>query len=1203
MSGREGLVDTAVKTSRSGYLQRCLVKHLEALRVHYDYSVRDADGGVVQFMYGEDGVDPINAPYLTSGGDAALTFLTRNLHTLSEQYGFNQPAFQGFVALTDSLEDDIATRSRRLRNVREWHAAIASEGPVPEPHPALLEGMTHLLQAGAAVEVLLPPHCEAVFARAAAKLHAAAAGGGGEEASPAHRLVIDAKKLLASLSSSSDGDAAAAAGSQQQPPRSLLLIPPSSGGDSSRFLRGEVLKLRAAGGTGGDATTIDVALFLSVPAYPQPARLPECADVAPADAEDDDEGAGDEDEADEGAKSAARKQKKSKKSKQVDNPTASAHAAAAAAVPQLRVVIKKLPLYLPLPSRASAPGAPSLPAGRTSVQLIVRPSLPDPLLSSHPPGRVLGSISEALSDRMDAYKATNPHGALKAAAASSSGNTSHVPAGGKSVSPGLFDVLMHVKSMRSLVAPGEPVGVVAAQGIGEPSTQMTLNTFHLAGGGGVNVTLGIPRLREIVMTASTNIKTPAMTIVLRAPTRSSGAQGDAAAAAAAATFTSRLARRLSPLPLGELLDVERADGGICVRESLKPLGGLLRAANNDNNAIAQQWVREYSIRLHFSPLGAISTVFGLGFREIAGVVGGQFTAKLLRTIADEARKAARALGTATPAAAAAASRGAAAAAGGAAPPSAAASSFADVGVSRVRASRGGDRAEAAGDSDADDGGRDDDADGAKTTTKKKAKGSRGVVKADAAAARGKKGNMPAGKSRARGGSDGDASSSDDARNNARAGDDDNASLGEEDEGGLSDPESDQGDAADEDGTLRVSRRKQVDAYEKDDEDDEAEGSSSSDSSSSSSSSSSGSESSASSSSSDHAFARRKKPSKAASKAAAVLAERRAKRAAEKKSTDAAAKAASKSKPKQKKAASPPPSSSSSSDSSSSSRSSSSSSSDSDSSGPPRSKTKPTTASAAVPKPTKKKRLTSKSLQRAYETAQPDGDDADAEPLWLDESSRTFRVSVPDAVQRNPRFAGIIASETGTYEPKEGAGAAASAGARSDGPAGPYVQITLAFPASTRKVLMLAAVEKAAASTLVAATKRIARAIATKQRLVAGGPELPVVVTEGVNLHAVWALAAEAEAESTTSSSGSSRGTGAAGGVGAIDVNRLLTNDVAGILNVYGVEAARSAIVREMKVCERASVRACAVSERGVLSRVHMHARAHRHMSLLFTRVL
>ena len=41
MAGREGLVDTTVKTSRSGYLQRCLVKNLESLRVHYDQTVRD----------------------------------------------------------------------------------------------------------------------------------------------------------------------------------------------------------------------------------------------------------------------------------------------------------------------------------------------------------------------------------------------------------------------------------------------------------------------------------------------------------------------------------------------------------------------------------------------------------------------------------------------------------------------------------------------------------------------------------------------------------------------------------------------------------------------------------------------------------------------------------------------------------------------------------------------------------------------------------------------------------------------------------------------------------------------------------------------------------------------------------------------------------------------------------------------------------
>lgn len=52
--------------------------------------------------------------------------------------------------------------------------------------------------------------------------------------------------------------------------------------------------------------------------------------------------------------------------------------------------------------------------------------------------------------------------------------------------------MLDLKYLRSLVEPGEAVGVVAGQSIGEPSTQMTLNTFHLAGHSAKNVTLGIP---------------------------------------------------------------------------------------------------------------------------------------------------------------------------------------------------------------------------------------------------------------------------------------------------------------------------------------------------------------------------------------------------------------------------------------------------------------------------------------------------------------------------------------------------------------------------------------------------------------------------------------------------------------------------------------------------------------------------------------
>jgi hypothetical protein len=55
---------------------------------------------------------------------------------------------------------------------------------------------------------------------------------------------------------------------------------------------------------------------------------------------------------------------------------------------------------------------------------------------------------------------------------------------------------------------------VFARSIGEPSTQMTLNTFHLAGHGDVNVTLGIPRLRELLMGATTP-KIPSMTVPIK----------------------------------------------------------------------------------------------------------------------------------------------------------------------------------------------------------------------------------------------------------------------------------------------------------------------------------------------------------------------------------------------------------------------------------------------------------------------------------------------------------------------------------------------------------------------------------------------------------------------------------------------------------------------------------------------------------------
>lgn len=101
MAGREGLIDTAVKTSRSGYLQRCLMKHLEGLIVNYDFTVRDSDGSIVQFLYGEDSIDPTKKQFLEKFG-----FLASNYKGYNQRYNpkklaqaLNQTAVRDYLKL------------------------------------------------------------------------------------------------------------------------------------------------------------------------------------------------------------------------------------------------------------------------------------------------------------------------------------------------------------------------------------------------------------------------------------------------------------------------------------------------------------------------------------------------------------------------------------------------------------------------------------------------------------------------------------------------------------------------------------------------------------------------------------------------------------------------------------------------------------------------------------------------------------------------------------------------------------------------------------------------------------------------------------------------------------------------------------------------------------------------------------------------
>lgn len=77
MGGREGLVDTAVRTQQSGYMQRRLINALEHLRVEYDGTVRNSVGDIVQFTYGEDGIDPSKSDHGVAVNISQLTDRTK----------------------------------------------------------------------------------------------------------------------------------------------------------------------------------------------------------------------------------------------------------------------------------------------------------------------------------------------------------------------------------------------------------------------------------------------------------------------------------------------------------------------------------------------------------------------------------------------------------------------------------------------------------------------------------------------------------------------------------------------------------------------------------------------------------------------------------------------------------------------------------------------------------------------------------------------------------------------------------------------------------------------------------------------------------------------------------------------------------------------------------------------------------------------
>merc|ERR1711871_489154 len=225
---------------------------------------------------------------------------------------------------------------------------------------------------------------------------------------------------------------------------------------------------------------------------------------------------------------------------------------------------------------------------------ILRIAIPDP--PSSVSGRLqftkhIGAVSERLQNLIDKYCAKPEKQRLMAE---------------YGLNKEALEVLLWVKHFRSLADPGEAVGALAGQSVGEPSTQMTLNTFHLAGVGGGNVTLGIPRLREILMTASKTLKTPLMYLPIRQKLATKFMSLESR------MLADKVSQQLGVLTLDELLDHNRRV------PKMSPIVVTEQIHRAHHMSPAQ---RRYTVRLRVARLDAIAKAFGTSFQVIKDAFG------------------------------------------------------------------------------------------------------------------------------------------------------------------------------------------------------------------------------------------------------------------------------------------------------------------------------------------------------------------------------------------------------------------------------------------------------------------------------------------------------------------------------------------------------------------------------------------------------
>jgi len=179
----------------------------------------------------------------------------------------------------------------------------------------------------------------------------------------------------------------------------------------------------------------------------------------------------------------------------------------------------------------------------------------------------------------------------------------------------------------ALADPGEAVGLVAAESIGEPGTQMTLNTFHLAGVAEMNVTTGLPRLIE-VLDARKNNSTEILTIFLKKPY----SEGKNLKEKAELLKERKLEEYLKEITInvaefmmtihldGEKIKKSGLDISIIVKNLSKGTRGFSLKLNKDNTITVKHTSKDFNINSLYKLKEQIKVVYVGGIRGVSQVL-------------------------------------------------------------------------------------------------------------------------------------------------------------------------------------------------------------------------------------------------------------------------------------------------------------------------------------------------------------------------------------------------------------------------------------------------------------------------------------------------------------------------------------------------------------------------------------------------------